>query len=103
MSGHASQIRFSRLGQARGTSPGSLDQRSSLFYALDALAHRALGGEALSQHVTHHVWHVRRLMWKHTLTAPWRQGDIILVDNFRSRTSACPTFSTAGERRLWAT
>ena len=28
MSGHASQIRFSRLGQARGASPGSLDQRS---------------------------------------------------------------------------
>ena len=28
MCGHASQIRFSRLGQARGASPGSLDQRS---------------------------------------------------------------------------
>ena len=28
MSGLASQIRFSRLGQARGASPGSLDQRS---------------------------------------------------------------------------
>ena len=28
MSGRASQIRFSRLGQARGASPGSLDQRS---------------------------------------------------------------------------
>ena len=28
MSGLASQIRFPRLGQARGASPGSLDQRS---------------------------------------------------------------------------
>ena len=57
---------------------------SWLFYALDALIHRGLFGEAFGQHVTHrggepiaaeHVWHVRRLMWKHTLTAPWRQGE----------------------------
>lgn len=83
---------------------------SWLFYALDALIHRGLFGEAFGQHVTHrggepiaaeHVWHVRRLMWKHTLTAPWRQGDIILVDNFRLAHARMP-FSTAGKRRLWA-
>ena len=36
MSGHASQIRFSRLGQARGASPGSLDQRSEVMQSANA-------------------------------------------------------------------
>ena len=54
MSGHASQIRFSRLGQARGASPGSLDQRSEEWPlcegksgALDASVRPSEGGREL--------------------------------------------------------
>ena len=54
ISGHASQIRFSRLGQARGASPGSLDQRSEEWPlcegksgALDASVRPSEGGREL--------------------------------------------------------
>ena len=56
---------------------------SWLFYVLDAFMHTVVGSEGLGQHVTHHggdpitaahLWHARRLMWKHTIVSPWRQG-----------------------------
>merc|ERR1711965_853687 len=54
VSGLASQIRFSRLGQARGASPGSLDQRSEEWPlcegksgALDASVRPSEGGREL--------------------------------------------------------
>ena len=73
MCGHASQIRFSRLGQARGASPGSLDQRSEEWPlcegksgALDASVRPSEGGRELwgpnmlcSVRVKG-VWHVLR-------------------------------------------
>ena len=79
------------------------------FYALDAMAHALLGAESLGQHVTHrggrpiaaeHVWHVRRLMWKHMLIAPWQQGDLIIIDNFRIGHARMPHADVP--RRLWA-
>jgi len=81
-----------------------------LFYGLDALALMLVGAEALGQHVTHrggepiaaeHVWHARRLMWRHTVTTPWQQGDMIIIDNFRLAHGRMP-FMADGERRLWA-
>ena len=83
---------------------------SYLFYALDALMHFAVGAEALGQHVTHrngapitseHVWHARRLMWRHMSISPWQQGDIIIIDNYRIAHARMP-FVASGPRRLWA-
>lgn len=82
---------------------------SAAFYALDGFMHLVLGRESLGQHVAHSsgepipaadVWHVRRLLWKHTLVAPWRQGDLILLDNFRLAHARMPF--DAGMRNLWA-
>ena len=79
------------------------------FYALDALSHLLLGAEGLAQHVTHkggepilssHVWHARKLIWRHTLTQPWQQGDLILIDNMRVAHARMP-FTTSGKRKLW--
>ena len=67
----------------------------------------ALGAEGLSQHVTHrdggaiaHTWHVRRLMWRHALVAPWQKGDLIFIDNWRVAHARMP-FRSAGPRKLW--
>lgn len=79
------------------------------FYALDWLSHALLGAEGVGQHVTHyggrpisraHVWHVRRLVWKHMLVAPWQQGDLMIIDNFRIAHARMPHADVP--RRLWA-
>jgi len=78
------------------------------FYALDALSHVLLGPESIGMHVTHfggapisraHVWHVRRLVWKHMLVSPWQQGDLIMMDNFRIAHARMPHKDVP--RKLW--
>lgn len=80
-----------------------------VFYALDWLMHTFIGSEALGQHVTHHggvpfapqhQWHARRLMWRHTLTKPWQQGDLIILDNYRIAHARMPHADVP--RKLWA-
>ena len=60
---------------------------AAAFYLLDAVAHGLLGPDALGQHVTHrgsrpieprHLWHVRRLVWRHTIVQPWQQAHFAL-------------------------
>ena len=79
------------------------------FYLLDMASHALVGAEGLSQHVTHHggspirsshTWHVRRLIWRHSVLAPWVQGDLVLLDNARIAHARMP-FSASGPRNLW--
>ena len=65
---------------------------SDLFYLYDGAIRLLLGADALGQHATHrggepiapeHAWHIRRLLWRNMFIAPWKQGDVVFIDNFR--------------------